>query len=202
MVTFVIVRHGCTWCNKEKVYTGQMDVPLEELGVWQAQRAAEYILKHFKIDAIYSSDLTRAINTARPLAEALQLPIHTDSDLREIYLGSWQGRLIEEVRKEKEYALWSEGIIKDSEKENHEQLLVRAKRAFQRIAEENEDKCIMIATHGGIVNCLIRAWLGAEKTKNMKLPGNASVTVVNYDAKTEDAEILVMGFEGHLVCLQ
>lgn len=201
MVKFIIIRHGYSQFNKEKKFTGQTDVPLDALGVLQAERTAEYILNHFKVDAVYSSDLSRAINTAEPVARALNLQIHLDSDLREIYLGDWQGRFLDEVKKTQEYALWNAEIGNYGDRENHSQLLERAKKVFQRIAEENEGKCVLVSSHGGVVNSMTREWLGAENADKVKFPGNASVSVVNYDAKTKTAEILLLGYNGHLVGL-
>lgn len=198
MVTFIIVRHGYSQFNKEKKYTGQMDVPLEELGVWQAERTAEYAVKHFRIDAIYSSDLSRAMNTARPAAEALKLPIHPERDLREIYLGNWQGRLLADVKKEEEYQQWEAGLFKGSDKETRAELLARSKEVIHRIAQENEGKSVLITTHGGVVNALMREWLKGSKTDQIKFPGNASISVVDYDVQSRVADILLMGYEGHL----
>lgn len=198
MVTFIIVRHGYSQFNREKRYTGQLDVPLEDIGVWQAERAAEYVVKHFQIDAIYSSDLSRAMNTAEPVAKALHLPIHREKDLREVYLGSWQGRLIEEVKREEEYRQWSAELCESNDRESTAALLERSKRVIRRIAEENEGKCVLISTHGGVVNALMREWLEARGIDQMKFPANASVSAVNYDVQSGEADILLMGYEGHL----
>ena len=62
MVRFVIVRHGLSIYNKERKFTGQSDIPLDEIGFEQAQNTANYILKNYKIDKIYSSDSKKIEN--------------------------------------------------------------------------------------------------------------------------------------------
>ena len=69
MVRFIIVRHGVTDFNKENRYQGQFDSSLAPVGIEQARITAEHITKQYHIDAIYSSDLSRAMKTAEPFAK-------------------------------------------------------------------------------------------------------------------------------------
>lgn len=164
----------------------------------KAQRTAEYVLQNFQIDAVYSSDLSRAMDTARPIAKALSFPIHPDRRLREIYLGNWQGRLIEEVKRDEEYIQWQAGLYEGNEKETRAELLFRANEVIHEIALKNDNKNVLLSTHGGVVNALLREWLNLQKTDRIKFPGNASISVVNYDIQSKSADILLMGYDGHL----
>ena len=85
-------RHGRTVWNPEGRFQGQADVPLDPLGVAEAKRAAP-MLAGFEPVALYSSDLSRAYQTAEALAELTGLEIVTDKRLREINVGSWEGLL-------------------------------------------------------------------------------------------------------------
>ena len=96
--TIYMIRHGETPWNIEGRYQGQLDPPLTEKGQQQAQATA-LKLAPLGFDAIYSSDLTRARQTAEALARATGLPIQFDSRLREIHQGKWQGVLIGDIRK-------------------------------------------------------------------------------------------------------
>lgn len=199
MVKFIIIRHGYSQFNKEHRYTGQADVPLDELGVWQAKRTAKYVLANYRIDSIYSSDLCRAIDTAKPVAEALDLPIHQEKELREIYFGRWQGRPAEEVRQDPEYQLWEAGGESDCGAwESKAALRERVKAVFAEIAEENEGKTVLIATHGGVVEAAMREWLNLPAAEKIAFPGNASVSVVTYDLQTHAAQVLLVGYREHL----
>jgi broad specificity phosphatase PhoE len=104
----VLWRHGQTVWNVEKRFQGQSDIPLDEVGVQQAERAAR-LLAGLRPDAIFSSDLRRATGTAAPLSRIMGLPITADKDLRERYGGEWEGLLDSEIRERypAEHAIWS-----------------------------------------------------------------------------------------------
>ena len=97
MVRFIIVRHGVTDFNKENRYQGQFDSSLDPVGIEQARITAEHITKQYHIDAIYSSDLSRAMKTAEPFAKHVGIETHPETALREIDVGRWTGRLLSEV---------------------------------------------------------------------------------------------------------
>ena len=96
MTTWVLVRHGSTDWNREGRYQGQEDTPLNAEGLAQAALLATKLSsKH--IDAVYSSDLRRARETAGLLAQRLGLQVKTDQRLREIHQGEWEGKLGGEI---------------------------------------------------------------------------------------------------------
>jgi glucosyl-3-phosphoglycerate phosphatase len=104
----VLWRHGQTVWNVEKRFQGQIDISLDEVGVQQAERAAR-LLAALRPDAIFSSDLRRATDTATSLSRIVGLPINADKDLRERYGGEWEGLLDSEIRERypAEHATWS-----------------------------------------------------------------------------------------------
>ena len=75
MVTFLLLRHGISENNVKQWSSGHYDTPLADLGREQAKKACAYICKSYSVDAIWSSDLSRAMDTARPAAESLGLEI-------------------------------------------------------------------------------------------------------------------------------
>jgi len=98
LTTFILVRHGQTDWNKEGKYTGQTDIPLNQTGKTQAKLAAGKI--NSKTPAcIYSSDLIRALNTARIIAENIPVPIFQDKRLREIHQGEWEGLHVDVIKR-------------------------------------------------------------------------------------------------------
>lgn len=202
MVTFIIIRHGYSKFNKEHRFTGQLDVPLDEIGLTQAQNTARYILNNFKVDKIYSSDLCRAYDTARPIAEALGLPIITRRDLREMSVGIWEGRLIEEVKAEysEAFDLYKSdpGSIEFQGGESYGILTKRVLNALREIANDNDGKTVVISTHGGVVRALRCAWYGysVECIGDIPHVPNSSVTVVNYGA--DGVKFLLTGYSDHL----
>src|SRR5215218_1856032 len=92
----ILWRHGRTEWNVENRFQGQADIPLDSVGRAQAERTAS-MLAGYRPSALYSSDLSRAYNTAAALAAIIGLEIQTDKRLREINVGSWEGLLGREV---------------------------------------------------------------------------------------------------------
>jgi broad specificity phosphatase PhoE len=86
----VLLRHGQTLWNLEHRFQGQTDIPLDETGLAQAERAAR-LLAALNPDLIVSSDLQRATATAAPLARLTELEVAVDKDLRERSGGCWEG---------------------------------------------------------------------------------------------------------------
>ena len=97
MTSLWLVRHGQTDWNLEGRYQGQSDVPLNATGLSQAAAFAAS-LDGQQFDALYSSDLARAYQTAEVIAARVGLPVQTDPRLREINQGQWQGRTLDEIK--------------------------------------------------------------------------------------------------------
>ena len=101
-------RHGQTVWNAERRFQGQSDIPLDETGQAQAERAAR-LLAGLRPDLIVSSDLSRAASTAAPLARLTGLEVTLDKDLRERHGGCWEGLTDTEIRARypAEHANWT-----------------------------------------------------------------------------------------------
>lgn len=106
MTTLYLVRHGRTDWNDAGRYQGQADPPLNAEGRRQA-RALAQALRHVPFDAIYSSDLARARETAQALAEVTGLRVQLDPRLREIHQGEWEGLLARDIQA-RYPALWEQ----------------------------------------------------------------------------------------------
>jgi len=104
----VLWRHGQTVWNAERRFQGQSDIPLDETGQAQAERAAR-LLAGLRPDLIVSSDLSRAASTAAALARLTGLEVTLDKDLRERHGGCWEGLTDTEIRARYpvEHANWS-----------------------------------------------------------------------------------------------
>jgi len=127
----VLLRHGQTTWNAEGRFQGHSDIPLDDTGLAQAQRAAG-MLAALRPDAIVSSDLTRAVSTAQPLARLIGLAVTLDKDLRERSGGLWEGLVGQEIRERwpVEHADWN-----PPQGESREVVAERVAGALKRAAE-------------------------------------------------------------------
>src|SRR4029079_8992231 len=129
MTTLLVARHGETDWNRAGRWQGWADPPLNDTGRAQARRLAEE-LRETAVDAVYSSDLRRAFETAEILAAPHAVPVVADAGLREIDIGSWSGLTRAEID-----ARFPDGKRPDGE--THEQHGARVRAAVIRIAREH-----------------------------------------------------------------
>jgi probable phosphoglycerate mutase len=148
----VLWRHGRTEWNVDGRFQGQADIALDSVGRDQAVQAAR-VLATFAPVALYSSDLSRAYQTATALAELVNLPIQTDKRLREIHVGSWEGMLGPEIRAQNPdlaERLWrGEDVRRSPTGESPGEVAERMAEVLGEIAAAAPDGSTVVAvTHG------------------------------------------------------
>jgi broad specificity phosphatase PhoE len=144
----LLVRHGETDWNAEGRLQGQTDRPLSELGRRQARRLAEDLPRE-QLEAIYSSDLARARETAEIVGERVGLPVELDPNLREKDWGTWEGLTAAE-RDRVEF-------VGESTEAHQERML----GALRRISDRHPgEKTVLVVTHGGSMRRVQAAALG------------------------------------------
>jgi len=155
----VLWRHGQTDWNINNRFQGHSDIPLNEVGVYQAQRAAQ-LLAGMKPTGIISSDLQRASATAQALSDLVRLPVEIDKDLRETNGGHWEGKTGEENR-ENDFANFVRWIDGDDSPagtigERRTEVADRAVNAIDRaLAKGGEGQLLIVTTHGGTSRCVL-----------------------------------------------
>lgn len=156
MTRILLARHGETEWNRVGRWQGHADPPLNDAGRGQAAELAERLAGD-GIAAIYSSDLIRASQTARVVADRLGLPVVEDEALREINVGSWSGLTRAEVEQRfpEGYARWLGGEI-GHDGETREELTTRVVGAVERIAAAHPAGTILVVTHGGAIRAIRR----------------------------------------------
>lgn len=189
MTTLLVIRHGQSVSNIQGVFTGNLDLELTQQGLTQAAMTAEYIVQNFKVDAVYASDLCRAANTGKAVADRLGLPVHTDRRLREIYAGEWEGKSFDYLSANyPNYMIFRTDIgncVTDGG-ETVAQLSDRVLEAFEQIARENDGKTVVIATHATPIRALQCRCEGKPVSEMKDVPWvtNASVSTILYDSGT------------------
>ncbi len=153
MTTLLLARHGETDWNRELRIQGSSDIGLNELGRRQAQFLAQE-LTDVELDAIYSSDLSRAQATAAAVAATHGLEVNLDSRLRERSFGSWEGLTREDI------STFPAGSRHDGESDD--EVRVRVLAAVEEIAANHRGQRVLVVSHGGALNTLWHHALGVK----------------------------------------
>jgi probable phosphoglycerate mutase len=184
MTIFYLVRHGETEWNATGRWQGHADVPLNDVGYAQARRLAErFRSEGMRFDAIYSSDLARAWETALPCAEVLGLDVVAMPALREIDVGSWSGLTGAEVAERDGETLARIESGEDLPRggaERFADLYNRVVAAVEQLAEQHPSSTLLLVTHGGDVRALL-LHAAREQLHPATRPrhvGNTSITVI------------------------
>jgi probable phosphoglycerate mutase len=159
----VLWRHGQTVWNAERRFQGQSDIPLNETGQAQAERAAR-LLAALRPELIVSSDLSRAAGTAAALARLTGLEVTLDKDLRERHGGGWEGLNDAEIRARypAEHASWNppdgepSAVVAD-------RVAGALQRIADRLAEDDRDgasRLAVVASHGAALRLGMSRFLG------------------------------------------
>ena len=184
----IAVRHGETAWNVATRIQGQLDIPLNARGQWQAARVAAALAAE-PLDAVYASDLARAWATGAAIAQAAGRPMHAHTGLRERGFGSLQGQTFAEIEAAfpEDARRWrsrdpdwappgGESLIRLGERISH---------TFAEIAGRHLGEQIVLVAHGGVLDVLSRLATGqaiqAPRTWNL---GNATINRLLWTPET------------------
>ncbi|HER23704.1 MAG TPA: histidine phosphatase family protein [Candidatus Atribacteria bacterium] len=169
-IKLLLIRHGESYGNAQKKFSGSQDVILTEKGIWQAERLA-YRLKGLPIDAVYCSDLKRAVHTANIIFGNRNINIIINPNLREMNFGIWEGKTFEEIELKEgaKFTSWMENpdersIIPQGESLAllNKRIMTEVNRILQEHKDENNDKTIAIVCHGGAIRTILCNALNIE----------------------------------------
>jgi probable phosphoglycerate mutase len=168
MTDFLLIRHGETDWNKELRFQGQVDVPLNAIGLAQAERLQARVQQ--SVDAwtahnhvptrVVSSDLLRAQQTALPVAQALGVECLLEAGLREQCFGRFEGLRVSEIKLQHPED-WQRWLDFDADyavtgAESTQVFHDRVLSALQRVAQQFPDEHVVVVTHGGVLDMVWR----------------------------------------------
>ena len=185
--TIYFVRHGQSIGNLKRLYLGHTDLNLSELGHKQAELTATE-LKDINFSAIYTSDLLRAYNTALPHAKMRNMEPIPSENLRELYLGDWENRAVDElINNEKELFVdgWQKnfGIFTIPNGENVWEGGKRFAKEAEKIAKAHEGETILITAHAAVIRVfwgIISRVAPENLAEAIYFPTNASYSIAEY----------------------
>jgi probable phosphoglycerate mutase len=186
----LFIRHGETDWNRIKRIQGHIDIPLAATGIAQARRLAQRLADEAnqgaRLDAIYSSDLQRAQQTAQPISDALGLPLQSRENLRERSFGAFQGHDSDEIalRFPDEYAQWQtrDPGFTPPEGESQRVFYHRIVHAIEPLVAAHPGGRIACVTHGGVLDCVRRFAAGMPLDAPRDYPLlNTSLNILDYE---------------------
>lgn len=187
-----LIRHGEVAWNRENSYIGATDLPLNDQGKKQAALLADR-LAHHKIAAVYSSDLTRARETAEIIAERFGLQVITVPAMREVNYGEWEG--VSETKLPTShpdvYHQWRANPteVRIPGGETFAELRDRALSAFCRIAESHPSEDVVIVGHKSANRVILCCLMGIDINRYKQIgQGNAALNVIE---RREDGRFVV-----------
>ncbi len=164
MTTYLIlIRHGQTEWNREERFRGRVDIPLNETGKAQAHKIAAR-LANDNIDAIYSSPLQRAVQTAQPLAEVKHLQLSVEPGLNDISFGALEGLKVDEARQAFPEVIdkWlnEPGHCKFPKGDSVKGLRTRLEETLDALTTKHPDQTIALVSHRVICHTVVCIVLG------------------------------------------
>lgn len=196
MTRLVLIRHGQTAWNKSGKYQGQSDVALSEEGLEQARCLAEHFPAE-KLDAVYASDLSRAMVTAETVAQKFGLEVRPEPAFRELSFGKWEGLTYAEI-----VAGWPEAmanflthpdIMEIPQGESFPQVQQRAMARLKEIVAEHEphDHTVGIFAHGAVLRTILTGIMQMPLSQVWTLSQyNTAVNIVRFDEGRPTVELL------------
>jgi len=190
MTRLILVRHGETEWNVSEVFRGRHDVGLSQVGISQAELLGEY-LADSTIEAVYSSPLKRALNTAESVAKHHGLDVRIADGLVDFNFGAWEGLALQEVKVKygELFDRWLKEphLVKIPDGESLDEVTDRARRVLDGVVSEHGGT-VVLASHRVVNKVLICAMLGLDNSRFWDVRQDlAAITVFEY---TDDRFIL------------
>ncbi len=195
MGKWYLIRHGESEWNKEGRIQGHADVGLSELGRRQVELLSARMAGE-SIDAAYSSDLSRAVDTATGALGDSGVPLVTGTDLREFSYGEWEGLTMQEVQ-DQDPELFAARFTRGDNAfsapggETSADILKRVQRFLEGVEKRHSpDENLLIVGHGGSMRALALCLLGMADESFWKLRiGNTSVSIISNQSRGRVLEL-------------
>ncbi|MGL4847597.1 MAG: histidine phosphatase family protein [Clostridium sp.] len=190
MITIYLTRHGQTEWNLEKRLQGRGNSPLTEFGVERAKELSKRV-STMKIDKIYTSPIERAYKTAEIVKGNKEIEFLSEEGLMEMSFGDFEGQKIDDLFKidknfDMNLIMTGNTEIKAPNGETLKEVRERVKAFMDRVIKEDDEKTIMIVTHGITLKALMHYFKDEEA--NTEVMGQATLTkilVENENVKIE-----------------
>ncbi len=167
MTDIYLIRHGQTAWNKEEIFRGRTNVPLDETGLKQAELVGEYF-RGMEIHAIYSSPLARAWQTAEKIAEPRSMKVQPLEGIIDMSFGNWEGHPHQEIKgmDPQTYRQWRDEPHRARLPggESLDDVRLRAMAALETVIQSNPNETVVVVSHRVVNKVLICGILGIDNS--------------------------------------
>jgi broad specificity phosphatase PhoE len=202
MTCIVLVRHGQTEWNRVERFRGRADVPLNETGLVQAEATGRRVAAEWRPTAVYSSPLSRAVETAEAIAKHFDLPVQIHAGLSDIDYGQWQGLTPDEAK-----TLWPEivdawynapqlAFIPGGE--TLDEVRARGLTTVRELAARHEGQTIALVGHTVINRAILLAVLGLGTHRFWRLKQDTCAINV-FETEGNDFTVVSLNDTCHLL---
>ncbi len=204
MTDFYLIRHGQTAWNKDRVFRGRIDVPLDDTGCAEAEAVARWI-EDVKLDHIYSSPLSRAVETATILARNRGLNVRKLEGLQDINYGKWQGLPEIEVRRTYPELIreWETSPHQVTFPEGESLASVRARSldCVRELTRRHPGETLALVSHRVVLKVLCLALLGLPDSHFWQIQQD-TCCINRFRQDGQSATVLLLNDTCHLKSLQ
>jgi phosphoserine phosphatase len=187
MTQIILVRHGQTPWNKDKIFRGSRDIPLNDTGREEARLAGEW-LQGETIDAAYSSPLSRARDTGEAIARHHNLSVQDLPGLTDLCYGDWEGLPLNEVKVTYAdlYRRWetAPATVRFPHGETLDEVKVRALQAVAEAVRRHPGQIVLLAAHRAVNKVLIAAFIGLDNSHFWRI--GQDTTAINRFKRVKD----------------
>ena len=200
MTQIILVRHGETPWNKDKIFRGTADIPLNDTGREEAALAGEWLQKE-TIHAAYCSPLSRARDTAQAICQYHNLQVTDLPGLADINYGEWQGLPLTEVKKVYAdlYQQWERAphTVRFPKGETLEEVKLRAWAAVEEVVQRHPDQVVLLAAHRAVNKVLIARFIGLDNSHFWRI-GQDTTAINRFHLKGDTWHIMSVNDNCHL----
>jgi probable phosphoglycerate mutase len=181
MGKLILIRHGESLGNRDRIFgINPGELPLTDLGYQQARQVAQTIATLYRPELVVASPFVRARETARMIAESLNLPLEIEPNLYERDVGVYQGQSYDALRGAPGYDPRSPWQWKPEGGESYLDVQARVGPILDRLANTHPSRDVVIVSHGGVMQTLWAHVTG--EWLNVHVPRNCGIVMIQYDA--------------------
>ena len=200
MTRIILVRHGQTPWNKDKIFRGSRDIPLNDTGREEARLAGEW-LKGETIHAAYCSPLSRARDTGEAIAKHHGLQVADLPELTDLKYGEWEGLPLTEVKVKYAdlYRRWETAphTVRFPNGETLDEVKARALAAVAAVVQRHPEQTVLLAAHRAVNKVLIAALIGLDNSNFWRI-GQDTTAINCFNAVNGTWHIMLLNDTCHL----